>query len=280
MPCPRAVLAASVLALWLTFSPASAASRHAVGGSRGCDVESPYVLQVDDAGLRFDAEGDASPRRVEIHDGSLRLDGTPQAVSAADARRLREIEAGTRALLPDLAAVAREAIHIGFDALGSVHAAFGGDRRRARDIEALRQRALLRVDQTLGRGVWESDSFGTAFEADMTAAAGELAATITPARAVWMAFTGGTGRLERRMDAMEAALERDLAVREATLEAHADAVCARLDTLHRLQGTLELRLDDGRPLRLFEFTPRDVPPDADDQGVAASPTAGTAGSPR
>ncbi|QCO68415.1 DUF2884 family protein [Luteimonas yindakuii] len=258
MACPRAVLAASVIALWLAVAPASAGTR----ASPGCNVETSYTVQVDAEGLRFDAAGDVSPRRVEIHDGGLRLDGTARPVSAADAVRLREIESGTRALLPEIAAVAREAIHLGFDALGGVHAALGGDRRRARDIEALRQRALLRVDQTLGRGTWHHDSLGAAFEAELAAAASEVAATVTPARAVWMAFSGGAGRMERRMEAMEADLERQATVREQAIEAHAGALCARLERLHGLQESLELRLDDGRPLRLFEYDADAPDPDA------------------
>lgn len=271
MVCLRAVLAVSVSALWLAVAPASAGTR----ATPGCQVDTPYAVQVDADGLRFDATDDVLPKRVDIHDGGLRLDGAAQAVSAADAARLREIEAGTRALLPQIAAVAREAIQIGFDALGGVHAALGGDRRRARQIEALRQRALLRVDQTLGRGSWDPETFGAAFEAELATAASEVAATVTPARAVWMAFTGGGDRLERRMEAMEANLERQVAAREQVLEAHADALCAQLDRLHLLQESLELRLDDGRALQLFEYEA-----DADGTTTPVAPDVAMARAPR
>lgn len=246
MACPRAVLAVSVITLWLAVAPASAGTRDRAG----CNVETPYAMQVDTGGLRFEATGDASPKRVEIHDGTLRVDGAARQVSAADARRLREIEAGTRALLPDIAAVAREAIHIGFDALDGMQAALGGDPRRARDIEALRQRALLRVEQTLGRGSWHPQANGRVFEADLAAAAHELATPAMPARVVRAALTRGAARLHHPMT-IEGDRDHRIATRERALEAQADAVCARLDRLHRLQDTLELRLEDGRPLRLF-----------------------------
>lgn len=237
-----------VLALCLPTASAREATT-----SPGCNVDSPYTLQVDDRGMRLQAHGSATPRQVLIHDGTLVLDGRPQPVTAADARRLREIETGTRALLPDVAAVAREAVHIGFDALGGVHAALGGTPRKAREIEALRERALRRVEQTLGRGEWRPGSEGAAFEAEFAAAAAQIAATAAPTRASWLASTAEDGRLAQRLDAMEAALGRSIALREATLDAHAATLCAGLDRLHRLQERLELRLADGRPLRLFEF---------------------------
>ena len=43
-----------------------------------------------------------------------------------------------------------------------------------------------------------------------------------------------------------------MAVREAALEHHAAALCGRLEQVQRLQDAMELRLDDGRPLRVIE----------------------------
>lgn len=250
---PSAVLACA-LAAGLAPPAADAGTRHAFGDGTGCRVDSPYTLRVDAGGLRLDDAGQA-PHRVEIHDGTLRLDGAPQPVSAADAARLRGIEAGTRALLPDVAAIARETINISFDAVGGVGEAMTGSRRQARQIEALRARALDHVARTLDRGVWEPDAFGERFEAEVEAAAEAMAASLSPGRMLWMAFTGGIGRMERRLEKMEADLERGIAAREATLEAHTRALCARLEGLHGLQRSLEFRLDDGRPLRLFDFEP-------------------------
>src|SRR5690606_10400689 len=92
-----------------------------------------------------------APRRIEIRDGRLRVDGKARGVSAADARRLREVEAGTRAMLPEIAAITREAVGIAFDSLALVNQALTGN-RQARDFERLRTRSLARVDDTLGRG--------------------------------------------------------------------------------------------------------------------------------
>lgn len=223
----------------------------------GCSIDSDYTIRVDDSGIRLDADDEArdAPRRIEIRDGRLRVDGKARGVSAADARRLREVEAGTRAMLPEIAAITREAVGIAFDSLALVNQALTGN-RQARDFERLRTRSLARVDDTLGRGVWTPDAFGPAFEAEIEAAAEAMAASFSTPRALWMVMTGGFGRMERRMEKMEAELERSVEARAAKLERHAAALCRRLESLHRLQDAMDLRLEDGRPLRVFQYRPR------------------------
>ncbi|WP_165967301.1 DUF2884 family protein [Luteimonas aestuarii] len=239
----------------LAVSATSAAGRHGFGSQHsGCSVESAYTLRVGQHGIRLhDNDGKASPQRIDFHDGALRIDGIERDVSQADARRLRSMEAETRALLPEIAGITREAIGITFDTLGSVNAALAGNRRNARQFERLRARSLARIDETLGRGVWNADIFGDAFEAEIEAAAESMAASFTPGRAIWMVMTGGIGRMERRMEKMEGDIERSISAREGQLEQHATGLCTRLETLDALQEAMELRLDDGRPLRVFEF---------------------------
>lgn len=254
---PARLIPVALIGLVLAAVPAghaAAKGRQAFGGpSGGCSVESAYGLQVDARGIRLEADDDrVSPRRVRIHDGTLHIDGAARPLSAGDARRLREIEAETRALLPEIAGITREAVGIAFDTLGSVNAALTGNQRQAREFERLRERALARVDDTLGRGYWNPATFGDEFEAEIEAAAEAMAAGFTPRRAIWMVLTGGVGRMERRMEKMEVELERSIAAREATLERHASAVCGRLEGLDALQQAMEFRLDDGRALRVFE----------------------------
>jgi len=62
-----------------------------------CNVEGDYELQVDASGLRLEADDAAEaglPGLIAISGGTLHLDGVPRAVSEADAKRLRGIEAG------------------------------------------------------------------------------------------------------------------------------------------------------------------------------------------
>lgn len=228
---------------------------HSEALQASCNIESGYALEVGADGLRLEAEDDAEeglPGLIAISGGTLHLDGVPRAVSDADAERLRGIEAGVRGMLPDMAAIAREAIAIAFDALGGVNAALGGKRGDARRFQDLREGALARVDVMEARGEWSSAVFGEEFEAEVEAAAEAMAASFTPTRAIWMAVSGGFGRMERRMEKWEAEFEEQMAVREAALERHATALCGQLEEVQHLQDAMELRLGDGRPLRVIQ----------------------------
>lgn len=254
MRLPALGLTAAIAALAFAAAASATNGQGAGHAAASCGVESPYALRIDPGGVRLDAdEGDVSPQRVEIHDGVLRVDGVARPVTGDDAQRLREMETTAHALLPEIAGITRETIHITFDALGGVHAALNGDRRQRRAFERLRGQALERVALSLDRGVWTPEVFGEAFGAEIEAATEAIAADFTPGRAMWMVLTGGVGRMERRVERMEAELERSISAREHVFEAHATALCAGLETLDGLQQALDVRLDDGRPLQLFRF---------------------------
>lgn len=156
---------------------------HSEALQANCNIESDYRLQVDAGGVRLEADDDADeglPGLIAISGGTLRLDGAPQAVSEADAERLRGIEAGVRGMLPDMTAIAREAIAITFDALGGVNAALGGKRSGAQQFQQMREDALARVDVMEARGEWSSELFGEEFEAEVEAAAEAMAESFTP----------------------------------------------------------------------------------------------------
>ncbi len=276
----RLFLHAGICVFLLLPAAASAEGErpHSEALQASCNIESDYGLQVDADGLRLEADDDAEeglPELIAISDGTLRLDGAPHAVSEADAERLRGIEAGVRGMLPDMTAIAREAIAITFDALGGVNVALGGKRSEARRFQQMREGALARVDGMEARGEWSSELFGEEFEAEVEAAAEAMAASFTPTRAIWMAVSGGFGRMERRMEKWEAGFEEQMAVREAALERHAAALCGRLEEVQGLQDAMDLRLDDGRPLQVIKVS-RGVAFDRASQGL---PRAGVDGAP-
>ncbi|KAA0069481.1 DUF2884 family protein [Rhodanobacter sp. T12-5] len=86
-----------------------------------CGYDSVYDVQVKSGGVDF-SRSDARPTDVFMHDGQLSVDGRAVAVSADDAARLRDYEAGMRELLPKMAGIAQEAVGIGFDSLAIVAA--------------------------------------------------------------------------------------------------------------------------------------------------------------
>ncbi|HRP72813.1 MAG TPA: DUF2884 family protein [Luteimonas sp.] len=222
--------------------------------SQQCGLTTDYNVLVDGGGVWL-YRGEGAPTEIFFHDGELSIDHKVQAVSDADARRLRRLEAESRVLMPQVAGLAREAVDITFDSLEGVVEALTGSKRKARKLRSFRDDTLAHVDATLGTGRWDQDFFGEEFEARIEAAAESMASSIGRS-VMWAVFTpGGADRLERRSEKMGAELERRLETRIDALEARADAMCAQVAVMQTLQDALEYRLD-GRPLRLIEATPR------------------------
>lgn len=215
-----------------------------------CGVSTDYNVLVDGGGIWL--RRDALPmREIVFHDGQLSIDNHMQTVSAADAQRLRALENGVRQLMPAVTGIARESVGISFDTLDAVYAALTGD-KNSRKVRKLRREAERFVDSTIGRGRWEQDLFDEGFDARVEEAAESLSGSI--ARSVlWVVFTGGEDKLERRTDKLDAELEQRLQGRTRALEQHALSLCAQVQALDRLQSALEFRLQ-GQALQMMRVT--------------------------
>ncbi|WP_256775243.1 MULTISPECIES: DUF2884 family protein [unclassified Stenotrophomonas] len=207
--------------------------------SRQCGVGTPYNVLVDSGGIWL-RNRDQVPAEIFFHDGELNIDRQPIPVSAADAQRLRQLEWGTRQLVPAVAGVAGESVDIAFDALGATVEIMTGSRGKARQVETLRKDAHDYVGRTLGRGIWEQDLFGEQFEARIEHAAESMSGAL--ARGVmWSTLTGGADRIEARAEKMEADLDRRMEARGQALEAQAQSLCSQVLALDALQQSLEVR---------------------------------------
>ncbi|MGA6539660.1 DUF2884 family protein [Stenotrophomonas sp. NPDC101269] len=216
--------------------------------SRECAVSTPYDVLVDSGGIWL-RNRDQVPAEIFFHDGELNIDRQPIPVNAADAQRLRQLEWGTRQLVPAVAGVAGEAVDIAFDAFGATVEIMSGSRSKARQVARLRQDAHDHVDRTLGRGIWEQEAFGAGFEQRVEQAAESMAGSL--ARGImWTMFTGGAGRMEARAARMEGELERSMEIRARALEGHARSLCTQVLALDDIQRALEVRYQ-GKPLAMM-----------------------------
>lgn len=237
-----------MLGLTLAGTAAAGESKAPELSSRQCGVSTPYNVLVDSGGIWL-RNREQVPAEIFFHDGELNIDRQPIPVSDADAQRLRQLEWGTRQLVPAVAGVAGEATDIAFDALGATVEIMTGSRRKAREVEGLRKDAHDYVGRTLGRGIWEQDLFGTQFEARIEQAAESMSASL--ARGVlWTMLTGGSDRIEARAEKMEADLERRMDVRGQALEAQARSLCTQVLALDAIQQSLEVRYQ-GKPLAMM-----------------------------
>ena len=231
--------------------------------SRQCGLSTPYNVQVDGGGVWLYARREPSadrpastavrpagmPEEIFFHDGVLSIDQQVRQVSAADAERLRRMEDGARALMPQVAGLTRDTVALTFDVLADVTRAMTGSARKGRQVEHGRDRALTHVDDSLGNGRWDQDVFGEAFEANVERVFSQAMGGIVRS-ALWAAFTGRGDRLEARADAMDAELDRKVDARSAAIEARAGAMCDRVAELRRLQDALEYR-HHGAPLAML-----------------------------
>ena len=231
-------------------APAHADDKDAVPAlsSRQCGVSTPYNVLVDSGGIWLRQPGQV-PAEIFFHDGELNIDRQPVPVSAADAQRLRQLEWGTRQLVPAVAGLAGEVVDITFDAFGATVEILSGSKGKARQVARLRDDAHQYVDRTLGRGIWEQADFGDGFEQRVEQAAESMADSL--ARGVmWSMFTGGAQRMEARANKVEAQLERSMETRAQALEAHAQSLCTQVLALDQLQQALEVRYQ-GQPLGML-----------------------------
>ena len=243
-------LAGSIALPALAFADAGTDAPRPQLSSQQCGLTTGYNVLVDGGGVWL-YRGEGAPKEIFFHDGELSIDRKVQAVSAADAQRLRQLEAESRVLMPQVADLARETVDITFDSLEGVVEALTGSRRKARKLHSFRDDTLAHVDATLGTGRWDQDFFGDEFDARIEAAAESMASGIGRS-VLWAAFTpGGADRLEKRAEKMEAELERRLEARIDAVEAKADAMCAQVARMQAIEDALEFRYE-GAPLNLLE----------------------------
>ena len=241
----RLVLATALLALPLAARADTLKSPEL--SSTQCGVGTDYDVLVDGGGIWL-RRHDATPREIVFHDGQLSIDGHMQAVSDADAQRLRVLEAGVRQLMPAVTGIANESVGISFDVLDVVYGSLTG-KFDSRKVRVLRRDAERFVASTIGRGRWEQDLFGEGFDQRVQDAAESLKGSI--ARGVlWTMLTGSEERIEKRTEKIEA--------RARALEQHAQSLCTQVLALDRIQSALEFRYD-GQPLRMMRVSGDDAP---------------------
>ena len=223
-----------------------------------CGLHSDYSLSVNPDNLEFKRKS-GTPADVVIANGSLRVDGQALAVSAADRQRLLDIEHGVRDTLPEVKAIAHEAITIAIDAVTEVSAAF------ARDPEAARASAqrLARAAHELDQRIAESNSFNDWKDGDIDRLVGSIAGTLVSeivgnvaAQAITVALSGdekAAAELEARANGIEKNIDRVVERRSKALERRAEGLCPRLHTLASVASALEVRLPDGRRLDLAQI---------------------------
>ena len=238
--------AACFSTLLLACSATPAAARFNFGGD-GCAVDSGYSVRIEPTRLVFTAEG--GKRVVEVlSGGGVKVDGEPLTLSAADRARVDDLERGMRALVPEIKAIAIEAVGIAFEAVGHTSTAFASSPREARESAG----RIARTSRELQKGIaakqhWDSTAdgdFDRVIEKAVGALIGEMVGNVT-VMALKVAFTGdeaAVAELEARAAAIEKTVESAVERHGKELERRADALCARIRDLDAIESRIEARL--------------------------------------
>lgn len=223
-----------------------------------CGLHSDYSLEIKPDALVFTRK-DGQPADIVIAGGSLRVDGRTVDLSAADRQRLIDIEHGVRDALPEIKAIAHDAIAIAFEAVTEVSAAF------ARDGDAARASAqrLARTAQELDRQIdthdslagWKNGEMDRIIEQAVGTLVGEVVGNVA-GQAISVALSGdekAAAELEARADGIDKKVNRIVERRSHALEQRALGICPRLHLLARLESDLDVRLANGKRLDLVQM---------------------------
>jgi hypothetical protein len=225
-------------------------------GTDVCDFESDFDLRIQPQSLLFHRDA-GSPATIEMRRGHLVIDGRELALSPEDSRRIQRYESEVRALVPEVKAIAMDALGIATEAVTQVANTFAGDNaRKAIDrVGELTDELAGKVATSNDTAEWDNDEFEAAIESLV----GELVPMMMgdiAAVAIQAAFTGdedAVNRIEQRAERMEKAIEEKVERRAGELEARAEALCPRVKALDALESGLTVRLADNRPLDLLEL---------------------------
>lgn len=243
----------TLLALAASVTLASAAQARDI---EMCDIDSDYELHLTDQSLTWTRDkGPAA--KVEMRAGKLWIDGREVALDRADRERVERIEATVREALPEVKAIAMDAVAIAFSAVEQVAHVFGSEGNttaRAEEFAKIRIVAEQRINDAFTRNAWNDDDFDAWIEDSVSKLVPIIAGDIASA-AVKVALSGdekGAAELEARAERLESTLEREVEKRADELEKRAEALCEVTNELDDVEDALAVRLDDGSRLDLFD----------------------------
>lgn len=223
-------------------------------GFTGCNVDSDYDLHIDADALTFTRDS-GSPQRVVMRDGTLAIDGVAQDLTAADAMRIATYERDIRAMVPEVKAIAVQAVGIATDAVLQVATAFAGnnaDAARLARIDALGTALVQRIEASVDTADWRDAQFDAAI-AEVTAELVPMIVGDIAAVAVTAALSGdedALAQVEARTASLEHEVEARVEKRAGDIERRADRLCPRVLALDDIESALDLRLADGGRLDL------------------------------
>lgn len=221
-----------------------------------CHLRSDYDLTVEDSRLLFESERDGPT--IAFANGAVTVDGQLLALGAADAERVQHFERVVRDLVPEVKAIAVEAVQLAGEAIKAVSASLSDDpgavARIADRADELSAGVIAQIRSARSSRQLQDEHFEAAMEDLVEEMVPELVGSITSV-AIKAALSGdmdAVDAIERRAKDLERTIEREVEQRAELIEARADALCERAQELDQIERSFEFHLPDGAPLDLIQ----------------------------
>ena len=244
------------LALMSATAPAAAFDT-TINHDHKCDIGTDWSVRMHRRAFVFAQEGH-QPAEVGIGGGRLFIDGKEQTLSEADHERLRQFEREMTATLPVLRDIVVEAVDIAFFALSEVARGLASDPKGAvSDME--KARVKLRAEmENKPLAAFDGDAIERVIEPVVEEFVPHIIGGAVKS-ALGAAFGGEkkANEFEQRIERMEKELDRNVEARAKALEPKAEDMCKRLQSIDRIDDSLEYRLPDGGRLDLLQVGARD-----------------------
>lgn len=221
-----------------------------------CGASSSYDLTVVPDRLQFDRAAPV-PRRVELRDGKLSLDGAPARLNAEQVDRLALFEHDLRALVPKAKAVARDGVDLAVQGLRAETKSLQLSAETRAQLEAkldARSAELKRrIEASTSTRDWQGEAFGR-WTDEVAAELLPLLAADLGTQALAAAASGdleAAASLHDRATRLATDLQPRLERRLQALKPRIDALCPSIRHLYELQRGV--RGANGRALNLLEL---------------------------
>jgi hypothetical protein len=224
-----------------------------------CHADSSYDLTLVASGLVFERASPA-PRRIELRDGGLSVDGARVRLNTEDADRLDLFANEVRALVPKVKAIALRGLDLATNVVRNETRTLvkGADARSELDQRIAQHSAQMRKRIATSNSTrdWQVG----ALERDVEAMAADVAPLLTAdlgGQAVTAALSGDVDAavaLQSRAAELDNGLQPKIEARLRELQPDVAALCPAVRRLHELQQGV--RDGNGRPLDLVQIDGR------------------------
>ena len=239
----------------VTLACAATAHAQAQDLAGSCHASSSYDLTIAPDSLLFDRAGPA-PRRIQLEDGKLGIDGASLRLNTEDRDRLALFEQQLRALVPKVRGVAVNGVDLAIKAVRAETATLGvsADTQAQLDAKLAARGAEIkrRIAASTSTHDWQGDPFDR-YADDIAEDIAPLLAADLAQQAVAAAVNGdfdAAASLRDRAADLTAGLQPRLQRRMQALRPQVQALCPAIKRLHELQR--DVRGANGRPLDLLD----------------------------